>query len=189
MFREFVTELLATQGVTLPDRSVPAGVAGVAAAASRADLAAAASAPARRRSPASRSGSPRRSARSTSRGPSASSATGRSCRARQGLAELQASATVAPTRLTKKRLKRPIEISSPSSSSRQLDAIAVAEDAVQAAVVEDACPARRRGRASAWRRETVGSSKRTCADRLRPIRVQPSWSGNTRTRSSSSKAR
>ena len=34
VFREFLTELLATQGVTVPDRSVPAGVAGVAAAAS-----------------------------------------------------------------------------------------------------------------------------------------------------------
>ena len=34
VFREFLTELLATQGVTVPDKSVPAGVAGVAAAAS-----------------------------------------------------------------------------------------------------------------------------------------------------------
>ena len=34
VFREFLTELLATQGVTVPDRSVPAGVARVAAAAS-----------------------------------------------------------------------------------------------------------------------------------------------------------
>ncbi|HMJ94865.1 MAG TPA: NAD-dependent epimerase/dehydratase family protein, partial [Thermoleophilaceae bacterium] len=34
VFREFLTELLATQGVTVPDKSVPAGVARVAAAAS-----------------------------------------------------------------------------------------------------------------------------------------------------------
>ena len=34
VFREFLTELLATQGVTVPDKSVPAGVASVAAAAS-----------------------------------------------------------------------------------------------------------------------------------------------------------
>ncbi|HEX6585039.1 MAG TPA: NAD-dependent epimerase/dehydratase family protein, partial [Thermoleophilaceae bacterium] len=34
VFREFLTELLATQGVTVPDRSVPAGAARVAAAAS-----------------------------------------------------------------------------------------------------------------------------------------------------------
>jgi nucleoside-diphosphate-sugar epimerase len=34
VFRDFLTELLATQGVTVPDRSVPAGVARVAAAAS-----------------------------------------------------------------------------------------------------------------------------------------------------------
>jgi nucleoside-diphosphate-sugar epimerase len=34
VFREFLTELLATQGVTVPDKSVPAPVAGVAAAAS-----------------------------------------------------------------------------------------------------------------------------------------------------------
>src|SRR5207248_2947740 len=47
-----------------------------------------------------------------------------------------------------------------------------------------------RGRADrrGWR-GTVGSSKRTCADKLRPIRVQPSWRGSTRTRWSSSKAR
>ena len=34
VFRDFLTDLLATQGVTVPDKSVPAGVAGVAAAAS-----------------------------------------------------------------------------------------------------------------------------------------------------------
>ena len=40
VFREFLTKMLGTQGVEIPDKSVPPGVARVAAAAERADLAA-----------------------------------------------------------------------------------------------------------------------------------------------------
>ena len=51
-----------------------------------------------------------------------------------------------------------------------LDALAVDEHAVEAAVVEHAHAVGWRT-TSAWRRETVGSSKRTSAARRRPIRV------------------
>ena len=69
---------------------------------------------ARRRSPASRYGSPRRSARSTSRAPSASSATPVTTRERSWpRSGLDGGAHQAH----EERVKRPIEISSPSSSS------------------------------------------------------------------------
>ena len=67
--------------------------------------------------------------------------------------------------------------SSPSSRSCPLDALAVQEDAVQAAVVEHAHAVRPAGTTSACRRETVGSSSRMSAARLRPIRVHSLVSG------------
>ena len=60
-----------------------------------------------------------------------------------------------------------------------LDALAVDEHAVEAAVVEHAHARPAWRTISAWRRETVGSSKRTSAARLRPIRVHSRESGVT----------
>ena len=49
VFREFVTAMLATQGVSVPDKSVPAGVAGAAAVVSPSGSGACCAARARRR--------------------------------------------------------------------------------------------------------------------------------------------
>ena len=87
VFREFVTELLGTQGVSR--RTATSGaVARVAAAASERSGACCA-APATRRSRASPTGSRRRSARSTSPAPARSSATSRCARVAEGMEELR----------------------------------------------------------------------------------------------------
>ena len=196
VFREFVTRWLATQGVAPPDKTIPTGVAKAAAAASETAWRLL-KRPARRRSRGWPSGSPRRNARSTSRARSASSATGPSSRATRASprsppdsgqpAVPAVVSSRSAARLMKKSRKRPTVISSPSSSS-------ASPRARRSPTRRSGCGRPGSGRppsrwSSACRRDTVGSSKRTWAERLRPMRVQPSWSGTTRTRSPSSKAR
>ena len=85
-FRDFVGELIATQGVTPPEGSVPTAVARALAATGETAWKLL---PLRRRAAADalrRPGSPRRSARSTTRAPAPSSATRRSSRARPACA-------------------------------------------------------------------------------------------------------
>ena len=76
VFRDFLTQMLATQGVTIPDKSAPAARGQAGRSLRGSGSGGCSSARARRRSLASPSGSRHRSARSTSRAPSASSATG-----------------------------------------------------------------------------------------------------------------
>ena len=73
---------------------------------------------------------------------------------------------------------RPTTISSPSLERAPLDALAVDEHAVEAAVVEhaDAVGLTHDQRVAS---ETVGSSKRTSAARLRPMRVHSRASATT----------